>query len=172
MPVFETPRLIVRPLSHPDLPALTAILSDPQVMQYSIRGVCDEQATAQFIDWCLGCYASHGMGPWALEDKASAELVGFCGVAPETVAGVEEAGLGYRLATRYWNRGLASEAARGVIDHVFAAGQVESLVAIIEPAHGASLRVAEKVGFSEFEALEFHARPVRLYRLQRQAWSR
>lgn len=113
MPVFETPRLIVRSLSHHDLPALTAILSDPQVVQYSIRGVCDEQATAQLIDWCLGCYASHGMGPWALEDKASAELVGFCGVAPETVA-----------------------------------------------------------GFSEFEALEFHARPVRLYRLQRQAWSR
>jgi len=44
--------------------------------------------------------------------------------------------------------------------------------AYIEPAHGASLRVAEKAGFREFEELLFHARPVRLYRLHRQAWSR
>lgn len=119
MPLFETPRLIARPLSRDDLPALTAILSDPQVMEYSLRGVCDEQATLQFIEWCLQCYTELGIGPWALVEKGSGELVGFCGVSPEQVGEVQEANLGYRLATRFWNRGLASEAARGVLQWVF-----------------------------------------------------
>jgi ribosomal-protein-alanine N-acetyltransferase len=165
VPVFETPRLIVRRLSRQDLPALTAILSDPKVMEYSVRGVCDEAATARFIDGCLDCYAAHGMGPWALEDKASHELVGFCGVSPEAVNGIEEANLGYRLARRYWGQGLASEAARGVLDALRASGQLESVVVIIEPEHIASLKVAERAGFKDFEVLEFHGRPVRLYRL-------
>jgi len=50
MPLFETVRLFVRPLSHQDLPALTEILSDPEVMKHSVRGVCDEAATIKFID--------------------------------------------------------------------------------------------------------------------------
>jgi len=47
--VFETERLIVRTLSQHDLPALAEILSDPEVMEYSVHGVCDEAATSAFI---------------------------------------------------------------------------------------------------------------------------
>ena len=71
MYLFETARLEVRPLSMQDLPALTALLSDPAVMEYSIRGVCDEAATRQFIAWCEACYAESGVGPWALEERAT-----------------------------------------------------------------------------------------------------
>ena len=171
MHLFETQRLIGRPLSRQDLPALTEILSDPEVMKYSVRGVCDENATRNFIDWCLECYASHGMGPWALVEKGSSDLVGFCGVGPEMVDGVEEANLGYRLARRYWNQGLASEAVKGVVDYAFARRQRASVVVIIEPEHVASLRVAEHAGVKEFDVLEFHGRPVRLYRLTCQDWN-
>lgn len=170
MQVFETQRLIGRLLSRQDLSALTAILSDPEVMKYSVRGVCDESATLSFIDWCTDSYATYGMGPWALVEKGSKELVGFCGVGPEEVDGVVEANLGYRLARRFWNQGLASEAAKGVLEHVFAGGQLTSVVVIIEPEHVASLKVAERAGFSEFKMLEFHERPVRLYRLTDEAW--
>ena len=51
MHLFETQRLIGRPLSRQDLPALTEILSDPEVMKYSVRGVFDENATRNFIDF-------------------------------------------------------------------------------------------------------------------------
>lgn len=170
MYLFETPRLKVRALSMQDLPALTAILSDPAVMEYSIRGVCDEAATRQFIQWCEACYASSGIGPWALEDRATGELVGFCGINPEQVDGQEEISLGYRLAQRYWGKGLAAEAASAVLQYAFCDKGCESLVAIIEPAHGASIRVAEKAGFAQYTLHSFHDRPVRLYRLGRLAW--
>ena len=86
------------------------------------------------------------------------------------VADIEEINLGYRIAKRYWNKGLAAEAARAVLNYVFNEQKFTSVVVIIEPAHVASLKVAEKVGFSDYDVLEFHSRPVRLYRLTSQQW--
>ncbi len=170
MHLFETDRLFVRPLSHLDLPSLTQILSDPDVMRYSVGGVCDEARTLKFIDWCQACYESHGVGPWALVDKNSSNLIGFCGVGPEKLGDVEAFNLGYRLGTQYWGNGLATEAARAALKYAFEQTQIDSVVVIIEPDHGASLRVAEKAGFHQFETRDFHGRPVRLYRLTRADW--
>ncbi|KGD66195.1 N-acetyltransferase GCN5 [Alcanivorax nanhaiticus] len=170
MQLFETERLIVRPLSLQDVPALTAILSDPEVMKFSVRGVCDEQATRQFVQWCLDCYATHDVGPWALSEKTSGDLVGFCGVGPEQVGDVEEINLGYRLARRFWRQGLATEAVKGVMQYAFAQKHCESVIVIIEPQHTASVRVTEKAGFQGYTVQEFHGRPVRLYRMSRDDW--
>ncbi|WP_095110723.1 GNAT family N-acetyltransferase [Pseudomonas sp. Irchel 3E20] len=167
MYLFETPRLLGRQLTREDLPALGAMLSDPEVMRFSVGGVCDEHATRRFFNACLDCYAAHGMGPWALVDKASKAFVGFCGVSPEQVGDVQELNLGYRLARRFWNQGLATEAVKGVLAHVFSRRQLASVVVIIEPAHSASLKVAQKAGFKDFQVLDFHDRPVRLYRMNR-----
>lgn len=169
--IAKTERMLIRPLSLVDVPKLTEILGDPEVMKHSVRGVCDEAGTRRFVEWCLACYTSYGLGPWALVEKETSDLVGFCGLGPEQVGDVEEINLGYRLARRYWGRGLATEAARASIDHVFETRQIESLVVIIEPEHVASLRVAEKSGFREFQQIVFHEKPVRLYRMTRDDWS-
>lgn len=170
MQICETERLVIRTLSLNDVPELTNILSDPEVMKYSIRGVCDEAATRRFIDWCLECYASHRIGPWALVEKASGKLIGFCGVSPEEVNGVEEIGLGYRLAKQYWNKGFASEAVQAVLNDALSQKQLSSVVVIIEAENVASLKVAAKAGFYTFDTLEFHGRSVRLYRLTLSQW--
>ena len=133
MQIGETERLFIRTLSLDDVPELTTILSDPEVMEYSIRGVCDEAATRRFIEGCLENYATHRIGSWALVEKVSGKLVGFCGVSPEEVNGVEEIGLGYRLAKRYWGKGLATEAVLAVLHAAFHQKQLSSVVVIIEP---------------------------------------
>ena len=171
MQLFETERLVARQLSHQDLAALTEILSDPEVMKYSVRGVCNEDATRKFIDWCIECYSSHGIGPWALLMKKSDELVGFCGVSPEMVGDVEETNLGYRFARKFWNKGLATEAVGGVMSYAFVQKRCESVIAIIEPAHVASIRVTEKAAFEGYTIHDFHGRPVRIYRMTFQQWN-
>lgn len=170
MQICETERLILRRLTFEDVPALTKILSDPEVMRHSVRGVCDEAATREFVEWCLSCYESHGVGPWALIDKKTSDLIGFCSAGPEMVADVEEINLGYRLARSYWNKGLASEAASAVLNYVFGEKLFNSVVVIIEPEHLASLKVAENAGFSSFDVLKFHGRSVRVYRLTSKQW--
>ncbi|MDT8895844.1 GNAT family N-acetyltransferase [Halomonas sp. I1] len=170
IPSFETERLVIRPLSKGDLSDLTAILGDPDVMRFSVRGVCDRRATRRFLGWSRDCHAIRGFGPMALIDRESNEFVGFCGLVPEEVEGVEEVGIGYRLARRFWHRGLAPEAARTVMAHGFDVLRLETVVAVIEPANLASIRVAEKIGFRAFVTSRFHGREVRLYRLCRTQW--
>jgi [ribosomal protein S5]-alanine N-acetyltransferase len=169
--INETARTLIRPLSMDDVPALAKILGDPEVMKHSVRGVCDEVATRQFVESCLACYESHGVGPWALIEKDTATLVGFCGVGPEQVGEAEEINLGYRLARRYWGRGFATESVCAVLAYAFGTRAFDSVVVIIEPDHVASLRVAEKAGFRNFREVAFHGKKVRLYRLTRDEWS-
>ncbi|MEH6652430.1 MAG: GNAT family N-acetyltransferase [Motiliproteus sp.] len=168
---FETERMLIRPLSLDDAPALTAILSDAEVMKYSVRGACDEAATSTFIKWCLSCYESHSIGPLALIDKESRDIIGFCGVGPEPVGEAVEINLGYRLAKRYWGLGLATESVRAVLAYALGENAFKSVVMIIEPEHGASMRVAEKAGFTDFKNTRFHGREVRLYRMTSEQWS-
>nr|WP_286087028.1 GNAT family N-acetyltransferase [Halomonas sp. S3-1-1] len=160
----------MRPLSMSDVPSLVRVIGDPDVMKYSIRGVCDEAMTRQFIQWGLECFAAHDIGPWALIEKASGALIGFCCLGPEEIDGRQEIGLGYRLATRYWHQGLASEAARAVLAHVFEDMALSSIVALVEPDHLASRKVALKAGLVERELITFHDRPVRVYRQTRAQW--
>ncbi|MEW8626422.1 MAG: GNAT family N-acetyltransferase [Candidatus Thiodiazotropha sp.] len=170
MKLFETERLYGREFMAQDTARLTEILSDPEVMKYSVHGVCDESATRKFIDWCLSCYSDLGIGFWALIEKKSGDLIGFCGVGPEVVEDAELMNLGYRLAREYWNLGYATEAVNGVLEFVFSEKKIESVVVIIEPEHLASLKVAEKAGFIDYTNMEFHDRPVRIYRLALQDW--
>ena len=170
MLISETRRLVIRQLRRDDLPALTDILGDREVMKHSVRGVCDEAATRRFLDWCLAFYEAHGVGPWALVRKDSSALAGFCGIAPETIGDTDEINLGYRLARAHWGMGLATEAVRATLTHAFAVKSFPSVVAIIEPGHAASLRVAEKAGFKVFNNARFHEREVRLYRMTRDQW--
>ena len=170
MKICETQRLIIRQFSIDDVPLLSQILSDDKVMKYSVRGVCDEDATRDFISRCMACYVSYGLGPWALIDKSSNLLIGFCGVSPQSVAGNEEPNLGYRLAVDFWNKGLAYEAATSVLEYVFTQTAHKSVVVIIEPGHIASLKVAKKIGFTGYNTHEFHGRTVQLYRLTKPQW--
>ena len=169
--IDETARMLIRPLSLGDVPELTEILGDPEVMKHSVRGVCDKAATRRFIEWCLACYESHGVGPWALVEKETSTLIGFCGVGPEQVREVEEINLGYRLARRYWGKGLATESVSAVLAYAFEERKYDSVVVIVEPEHIASLRVAQKVGFRRFKEVVFNGKPVRLYRLTHDDWA-
>ncbi|SEP18525.1 Protein N-acetyltransferase, RimJ/RimL family [Aquisalimonas asiatica] len=140
------------------------MLADPEVMRHSIRGVLTEEDTRGFISWCIGLYQRCGYGPLALEDKESSGLIGFCGLSPETVAGVEEVHVGYRLAQRFWGKGLATEAVRATVMDGFQTHRLGSVIAIVEPGHPASCRVAEKAGFGSIQRQQFHGRDVLVYR--------
>ena len=60
---------------------------------------------------------------------------------------------------------------RAALAYAFGAMSFDSVVVIIEPDHVASLRVAEKTGFSKFREVVFHEKPVRLYRLTHDDWT-
>ena len=78
--------------------------------------------------------------------RGDAKLIGLGGFkgAPN-VEGVVE--IGYALAPAYRGRGLASEAARGMLAYAFSHPEVRGVVAHTLPEKNASTRVLERVGF-------------------------
>lgn len=72
------------------------------------------------------------------------ELVGLVSLRVSTVD--RTADLGYAVARPYWGRGIATEAARRVVDHAFDELRLEKVWCHIDPRNVASVRVAEKLG--------------------------
>jgi RimJ/RimL family protein N-acetyltransferase len=163
--VAETARLLIREFESGDTPALAKILGDPSVMEFSSKGALTEADTAKFIEWCGCSYQEHGYGQWALLEKTSGALIGFCGLSHAAVDGVDEVEIAYRLAQDQWGKGLAPEAASRVLEHGFSIRKIESIVGIVSPRHESSIRVLEKVGFEAFSETRYSGWDVRVYRL-------
>jgi RimJ/RimL family protein N-acetyltransferase len=74
-------------------------------------------------------------------------VIGYCGLfAFPDINGRPEIEIGYRLERAAWGNGYATEAACAVRDYAFAILQIPRLIALIDPANVASIRVAEKIG--------------------------
>jgi len=126
---------------------MAAIVADPEVMRFSTNGPLDLAATRTLIERALQSYEQHGFGRWAVIERVSEALIGFCGVYLLTIDGVSQPELGYRLARSRWGLGLATEAAIASRDVALESYGIERLVAVIEAENVGSIRVAEKAGF-------------------------
>lgn len=169
MVIAETPRLLLRELSPDDVGALAEILGDPKVMEFSTNGPCTEDDTRQFIDWCLHSYRDHGFGQWAVVDRLSGAIIGFCGLSHLELDGAQEIEIGYRLAPSVWGQGLASEAAGAALEYGFSHCHIDSVIAIITTRHVVSACVAEKVGFRIDTHTTYRGWDVCIYRKRRTA---
>ena len=134
-------------------------------MEFSSKGALTEADTAKFIEWCGHSYQELGYGQWALLEKKSGVLIGFCGLSHATVDGVDKVEIAYRLAQDQWGKGLATEAANKVLEHGFSICNIESIVGIVSSRHEASMRVLEKIGFESFSETRYSGWDVRVYRL-------
>ena len=165
----RTQRLLLRPGFPEDAPALAAAMGDEQVVRNLARvpwpyGLADAQAFLTkpadlFLPSCL-----------ITERTGSAPLlVGGCGLHRRESGTVE---LGYWIARPHWSRGIATEAARAIVD-IARALRLPALEAghfLDNPASG---RVLEKLGFSptgiiapRFCLGRGEELPARLYRLK------
>ena len=140
----ESARLTFRDMTPDDLDDLAALLSDPEVMTYYPRPKTRAEA-AQWIDWNLGLYRTHGHGLWLLT-MADGRFVGDCGLTPQVVDGVTELEVGYHVRPVLQGRGYATEAAAASRDFARDVLGATRLIAIIHPDNRPSQRVAEKIG--------------------------
>jgi RimJ/RimL family protein N-acetyltransferase len=107
-------------------------------------------------------------GMWAIELRATGELIGRCGFYPYAGEGrlgePPEPELAFLLAREHWGRGLASEAARAALDALFRRRErPPRAIALVRPEHAASRRVLEKVGMREERRIVVNGADVALY---------
>ena len=116
--MIETERLLLRPYTLDDFPALYEIMSDPETMQH-YPAPFDADRTRNWIAWNLDNYEKYGFGLWAVVLKETGEFIGDCGITLQNIDGEILPEIGYHIHKKYWRRGFGKEAARAVRDWGF-----------------------------------------------------
>jgi ribosomal-protein-alanine N-acetyltransferase len=155
--MLQTPRLTMRPLAPDDADALFAVYGDPEVMRFCVKGAHRSRAdTLAWISEPIEHQVSHGFSTWAVRLSDDGEPIGTCGLEFLPDGRVE---IGYRLRRDQWRKGYATEAARAWLDYGFSRVGLGQIVAMIEEANRASIRVAEKIGMRAGAPEIFHGIP-------------
>ncbi len=142
------------------------VFGDAEVMRFG-PGVQTEVWVRHWLQDCQeNYYQKRAFGPWAVVEKSSAQLIGYCGLFYfPAIAGRPEIELGYRLVRPFWGRGFATEAVLAVRDYSFNVLGLPRLIALIDPQNVASIRVAQKAGM-QYEReimLEGYTHPDHVY---------
>ena len=138
--MIETERLVIRVPRARERRQMLALFTDP-----ANERVEPDAKTAQIRRWALGV-------PWGVWERATGELVGDCSLHFDTTFGDWELSYGFRRDR--WGHGYASEAAQACVRHGFETMRVARIVADVDPANTASMRVLEKCGFVRLAELE------------------
>lgn len=142
--ILETSRTIVRGWTPADIPAYAKLVADPDVMKFIGDGSVHTYTQAEaFVQNLIQVGQHRGWILWAVESKATGELIGFCGF------GMLENKLdfGYRFAQAFWGQGLGSEVAQAVLDYGMKTYQFSHCTAMAFVQNAASCRILEKIGF-------------------------
>lgn len=140
--MIRTPRLYLRPWQPTDLPALPAILGCAEVMRFSMTGPLSDQEQQRWLSAaCLRAPET-----LAIEETETRGVIGYIGLThhPDRI-GPSDRELGFRLARHVWGRGIATEAARAVVETQHHP-KVRRIVAIVDPSNQPSVRVLGKIG--------------------------
>lgn len=151
MVITETENLVLREFEPSDAEDLFHIYSDPETMRFLGKGPETVDEERRNIEGHIDkYYRTHGFGLWGAALKSDGRLVGRCGILLQEVDGRPRPEVSYLIRSDQCGRGLATEAANGVLDIARARYGIDKMIAVIAVENRASIRVAQKCGF-EFE---------------------
>ena len=96
-----------------------AIMSDPSVMRY-VWGYqpATEEQIREFIDKCVQEAGDRVWTTWPLVLKENDSLIGYCGFLVRDHGEYKgETEMGWLLAGEHWGKGLATEAAKAIMEY-------------------------------------------------------
>jgi len=164
-----TPSLRLDPLARADFPWLFALYADAEVMRYIGTGVRTEEQSGKNLEGLLEQGRQRGFGYWVLRDLRSNQPLGGALLMVRKPGAPME--LGFLLARSAWGRGIATEAARALVDHTFGDLEVPLLQAFTDPANAASMAVLRKAGLRDTGVSTGpYGTPDRTFQLTRAEW--
>ncbi|WP_405063443.1 GNAT family N-acetyltransferase [Kribbella sp. NBC_01505] len=138
----------LKPLTAADAEAHCAG-EDDLTVRWLTGGYGDVEGTTEFFEWLAG-NAAAGVGKRGLGIWSSGRLCGYIDYTPDLDDGLDPDDIALAYAIHPWarGRGIAVEAVRLICD-VLRTEKIGTRAAIrVEPENTASVRVAQKVGFT------------------------
>lgn len=145
---LRTERLLLRPYRASDEGDFVALQRADEVRAH-MDGALDEAQARSLFRKILSCHTARC---WAITRRDDDVYVGHIFLTPldgagdplhdGPVSGAASWELGYMLTRSSWGLGLATEAAREILE----ATAARPIIATVDPEHRASIRVLEKIG--------------------------
>jgi RimJ/RimL family protein N-acetyltransferase len=156
---LRTPRLEIREFAEQDLVALCEFLCDPRVTRYMLHSPRNQAEVEAYLEQVVGFQSERPRSAWelAVTERPAGTLIGACTL---TFLASGEADLGYLLARRMWQQGLASEIAGALVNAGFESLGLTRISSTVDVRNIASVRVLEKTGL-RWEATHRRLRKVR-----------
>jgi RimJ/RimL family protein N-acetyltransferase len=163
IPILETERLRLRAHRLEDFVHSAAMWADARITEHiGGKPQSEEESWTRFLRYA-GHWSVMGFGYWVVEEKASGNFLGEVGFADykrdiqPSLKGVPE--IGWVLAARAHGQGFATEAVRAAVawgDEYFPSKRTACIIA---PENVASVRVADKCGYREFQRTTYKGKP-------------
>jgi RimJ/RimL family protein N-acetyltransferase len=162
-PTITTAHLRLRARTLADLEPIVEMDADPTVRQF-IGGPLDrdthrEEVRRRIVEGRPEPHAS-----WAVEWRDHPGFIGLCHLSHSEEAGLTQ--IGWRLHPSAWGQGVATEAARAVLERAFGPIGLPTIVALIAPENRASIRVAEKIGMTQAGMVPYRNVLLTVYRAE------
>jgi RimJ/RimL family protein N-acetyltransferase len=151
---LETARVLLREFIPDDAEQMYLLNQDPEVIRYTGDGPFASVAAARSFLEAYDVYRRYGMGRLAVIRKEDRQWLGWSGLKFHPDSG--ETDLGYRFFRQYWGQGYATETGKAGLEYGFGQLKLEKIVAQVVKDNIASVRVLEKLGFSNWESHDFH----------------
>lgn len=146
--IWETDRLILRPLQHIDLRLFVQYRSDPEIAKFQYWDIpYTEEKAAKLIEE-MNRIQPGTQGEWyqiAIELKTIHQLIGdcaFCILAEDS----QQAEIGFTLARQYQGKGYATEAMKRLLDYLFGEMNLHRVRAICHVDNLASAKLLQRLG--------------------------
>lgn len=140
-PVIRTARLVLRRVRpDADFAAIHAVLGNPQAMAY--WSTPPHETADQTRDW-LAAMAATGL------DEGDDFIIEYQGRTLGKAGFFRFPDIGYIIDPALWGQGIVAEALVPVIARAFTLYGQECLRADVDPRNAGSIRLLEKLGFSE-----------------------
>lgn len=157
MIVVETPRLRVRNWLETDRPLFAEVNADPKVMEFFPRRRSREESDA-LMDEVKRRIDETGLGFFALALRETDEPIGFLGLArtdlePHLPDGTVE--IGWRLASRFWQRGYVTEASEAMLRYGFETNGLAEIVSFAVEQNTRSTAVMHRLGMRHDPTRDF-----------------
>jgi RimJ/RimL family protein N-acetyltransferase len=146
---LTTDRLILRPFRDSDFETVHAYGSDLDVTRYTSFGPNSPEETREFIS---RCQAETDVSPrqhynFAITLRDEDRVIGGVGFNIDQPRH-DGAEMGYVLHHDHWGQGIATEAARALLEFAFGTVRLHRIVARCHPDNPASAAVMQKLGMT------------------------
>ncbi|MEL6591571.1 MAG: GNAT family N-acetyltransferase [Bacteroidota bacterium] len=145
-PVFQTPRLHIRPIETSDIASVFAGLSHPEVIRYYGVSFTSLEATKSQMDWYQKLVTEQNGQWWAICGRESLDFFGAIGLN-DWEKQHRKAEFGLWLLPKYWGKGYIQEAVPQMMRYAFEEMKLHRIEAFVESENQASQKALQRLGF-------------------------